>query len=85
MSFGCDSGQRTGYQKKRFYPPFPSLFLPEGVSNDYAQVDLELPCSWHEWPVEGFTLPDSCWFTGTGTLLLTTENWCELAGDGTAF
>jgi hypothetical protein len=46
---------------------------------------LQMPCSWDEWPGEGFTLPPEFAATGTGALSLTTANWCQLQGEGTEF
>ena len=73
LSFGCEIGKRK----------LPSSVAPSGTS---AQpVSLRLPCSWEQWPRDGFTLAESCVFIGTGTLTVSTENWCELKGDGTKF
>ena len=73
LSFGCEIGKRK----------LPSSVASLGTSTQ--PVTMRLPCSWKQWPRDGFTLADNCTFIGTGTLTVSTENWCELKGDGTKF
>lgn len=80
LSFGCETGHRK-------LPGASSAVKGlAGIGQTPPQpVTLQLPCAWNQWPSDGFTLPDSCAFIGTGTLSLSTDNWCELKGKGTEF